>query len=292
MDHENDKGLIKLINQKIDSGHTLDEIRRLLDSAGISKNQIERALLRVHPRSIKANTANHYQREIEDNDFLPPLKKKHNTHTYNSDKALDEETDLYGSTEIYKGGLSRHSNLRDSKVYQVLNEPIEQKVEEVISEEIRHRGLFKGRLRRKEFIIGFLFFFGLGFLFFTAVVYLLQIMSPSVWKDISNFVEWDMNGVWYIFMPFIFAPITVIMTSLITRRLHNLELPGFISWFYLLIFITPPKGMIGYTLIAMDIALFVLFIVLITKRGHPAPNKHGALPSSHGSMFAKIMGRH
>ncbi len=286
MDHENDKGLIKLINQKLDSGSTLDETREMLYRAGISKNQIERALLRVHPRSSSANRANHYQREIDNNDFLPPLKKKHNNNL-----AQNTETDLYGSPEIYIKDPNGHA----SKVYQTLNkpiEPIELQVEEVISEEIRHRGLFKGRLRRKEFIIGFLFFFGLGFLFFTAVVYLLQIMSPAVWKDIADFVEWDSKGVWYIFMPFIFAPITIIMASLITRRLHNLELPGFIAWFYLLIFITPPTGLIGYVFMAMDLALLILFIVLLTKKGHPAPNKHGALPGSHGSIFAKILGHH
>lgn len=271
MDHGHDKGLIRLINQKLDSGHTIKEIRELLYSAGIAKNSIERALLHTHKRSAYSQNINYQHRQIEGNDYLPPLAKPHNGHT-----------DLYGSTAIFE-----QEPLHRTKKHE---DPIETRIEKVISSEIRHRGLFVGRLRRKDFIIGILFFFGLGFIFFTSGIYLLQLMSPEVWQNIVTVVENDNSHVWRIFLPLIFAPITIMFMSLLTRRLHNLELPGFIAWFYLIILITPPQGIAGQILLTIDIALFVLFILLISKKGHPAPNKHGSLPPNHGSMFAKIFG--
>lgn len=281
MHHELDKGLIRLINQKLDHGNTLKEIRDMLYKAGVSKNSVERALLKVHPRSASHHKNSHDQSIIDKNDFLPPLNKSHR-------KSLQNElvTDLYGGVGEYTEAEEKVG------VKEVLESPVtvEAEVQKIIHEEITHKGLFVGRLRRKDFIIGILFFFGLAFIYFTALIYLLQTLSPKVWQSILYISINDPYSTWLIFMPFVFAPITIIIISLITRRLHNLELPGFIAWFYLVLFIVPPEGVVRNIIIALDIALLVLFIVMLSKKGHPAQNKHGKLPHSHGSFFHRILG--
>ena len=63
------------------------------------------------------------------------------------------------------------------------------------------------------------------------------IMRMSLENASTNFMIADSYGLWLLFIPFIFAPFTIMMLSLITRRLHNIGLPGWISIAYLFVFI-------------------------------------------------------
>lgn len=194
-----------------------------------------------------------HQRKVAENDFLPPLKK--NNHTV---------------------GITMDN--------------LDNKISQVVTAAVHHRGLFSGRLRRKDFIIGTLFFFGLGFIFFTILITWIEHLFPVFWSDLQFVIDQDSYGALLIFIPFVFAPITVMMLSLITRRLHNLGLPGWISLCYLLAFVSPFGDFGGPTLLGMHVALLTLFIVMISKKGHPATNKHGEHPPSVGSIFARVLG--
>ncbi len=194
-----------------------------------------------------------HQRLVAENDFLPPLKKVN--HTFNN-----------------------------------TIESVDNKIGQVVSAAVHHRGLFSGRLRRKDFIIGTLFFFGIGFIFFTIILTWIEHLFPTFWSDLQFVVDTESYDVLLIFIPFIFAPITVMMLSLITRRLHNLALPGWISLCYLLAFVSPFGGFGGPALLGMHVVLLALFVVMISKKGHPAKNKHGEHPPSVGSIFARVLG--
>lgn len=249
-----DKGLLKMIQHKLEAGSTIEHIEKILVDAGFSTSEIVEAIKVATKQDKDA-----HRRKVEQNDFLPPLKKVAQREVQNSPLKVD------------------------------LN-PVEEVIH-AVDAEIKHKGLFRGRLRRKDFIMGTLFFFGLGYIYMTIAVTLMQSLLPGVWDKIITFIENDSYGVWLIFIPFIFAPITIVMLSLITRRLHNIGLPGWFSLLYLLAFISPFGDLGSYSLLGLHIALFVLFIVLLTKKGDPQINRHGALPESEGSIFAKIMGR-
>ncbi len=274
MDPDNDpvidKGLLTLINQKLENGTSFLEIRSMLERAGISKIQMERALL---------YTAKYNQEEkhknIEENDFLPPLSG-------------------IKRIPINRAHNSRVDGIRNipSKKprAEIVEEPKEQYIEKVLDSEIRHRGLFSGRLRRQEFIIGLLFFFGLGVIFFTTGVYILQTFLPEFWSKVSNLVTHDTKGFWLIAIPLIFAPITLMLLSLMTRRLHNIGLPGFFAWFFLLLVVPPFNQIAEMALPYVYGLLALLFLILIVKKGHNKPNRHGPLPRTEGSIFKKIFG--
>ncbi len=194
-----------------------------------------------------------HQRIVAERDFLPPLKK------------------IEDKMESRVSDLDNH-------------------ITEVVTAVVHHRGLFSGRLRRKDFIIGMLFFFGLGFIFFTIIITWIQQLFPGFWADVQFVISQDTHGSILVFIPFIFAPITIMALSLIARRLHNLALPGWISACYLLVFISPFGDFGGPALLGMHIVLLTLFIVLLSKKGHPAPNKHGVHPPSTGSIFERVLG--
>lgn len=152
---------------------------------------------------------------------------------------------------------------------------------------IQH-GLFSGRLRRKDFILGFLFFFGIGYVVLSLGSLLLSLSTPGFYKSMMKFISRDEEGIFIMAIPFVLAPVTVMMLSLITRRLHNLELPGVLSLLFLAFFIPPAGNMFDIGYWALYVALAILFVVLMTKKGNPKANKHGPLPSSKGSFFRRI----
>lgn len=241
-----DKGLLNLINQKLELGISPKEIEHMLTRAGFEEREISHVIEYAVKEDKYAK-----QREVAENDFLPPLKK--------IEKTL--EKNLSG---------------------------LDVQMTQAVSSALRHRGLFNGRLRRKDFILGMLFFFGLGFVFFSIMLTWIQYLAPVFWQDLQLVVAHDSFGAWLIFIPFIFGPITLAMLSLITRRLHNLAMPGWMAWCFLLAFASPFGDFGSLPLLGMHIILFTLFIILISKKGHPAPNKHGALPPSNGSIFERI----
>ncbi len=241
-----EKGLLNLIQQKLEAGGDLVHIEAMLVRAGLEEGVVRKAMRYV----IDRDTSRH-QREAALNDFLPPLKK------------IRVDTVVAGAA----GSLAK-----------------------VIGAEIGHKGLFSGRLRRKDFIIGILFFFGLGFILANMVTSWVQFFAPDFANAVIRFVLADTYGIWLMLVPFAFAPITLMILSLMTRRLHNIGLPGWISILYLIAFISPFGALGGYVLLGFHFMLLVLFVVMVTVKGHPSPNKHGSLPPSTGSIFGKVFG--
>jgi uncharacterized membrane protein YhaH (DUF805 family) len=264
--HIYDKGMLNLIRQKLTHGSPAKEIEHMLVRAGFLLSDIIPAIQHV-ANEMDDSLA------IAQNDFLPPLKKK-----------VVETVQRSHITDEFEKGVKQ--------VYDHVVKPIEQSsIGQIVSAQMNHRGLFKGRLRRKDFIIGMLFFFGLGFVYFALLTTWIQLLMPSLWGQIVAYVSQDMFGSWLLAIPVIFAPITVMMLSLITRRLHNLGLPGWIAFLYLFTFVSPFGAWHNYPLLGMHTALLSLFVVMISKKGHPAPNTHGAHPRSTGSFFNRILGR-
>ncbi len=261
-----DKGLLTLINQKLENGTSFLEIRSMLERAGISKIQMERALLYTAKYNQEAQHS-----EIEANDFLPPL------------------------SGIKRIPINRIGN-KKAHIEEESVPTREQYFEKVLDSEIRHHGLFSGRLRRQEFVIGFLFFFGLGFIMCSFAVYLMQTFTPTFWQSIRDLIDHDVPGLWLMFIPFILAPITIMMLSLMTRRLHNIGLPGWFAWLFLIFFLPGANvfnnstPIIEYSFMTVYALLAVLFLALIVKKGHRTVNRHGPLPRSEGSIFKKIFG--
>lgn len=239
-----ERGLLNLIYQKLESGSNAGEIEDMLLRAGLDKAIVHDAIR----YAVKNDTLKH-QREVEKNDFLPPLMKKGG-----SDGAIAES------------------------------------ISKVIGSQMSHKGLFRGRLRRKDFIIGLLFFFGFGFILASIMVSWAQFFTPELANAVERLIVADTSGVWLLFIPLMFAPITLMILSLITRRLHNLGLPGWMSLLYLMAFISPFGPLGGYAFLGLHFVLLVLMIVMISVKGHPSPNKHGTLPTSEGSIFKKIFG--
>lgn len=242
-----ERGLLNLIMQKLESGSSPESIEAMLLRAGLDEVSVREAV----QYAVKNDTLRH-QREVEQNDFLPPLKKS------------GQKTSMINGVA---GSLSR-----------------------VINAEVSHKGLFHGRLRRKDFIIGLLFFFGFGFILASIVVSWVQFFAPDFARSVEGMIVADTAGLWLLFIPLLFAPITLMILSLITRRLHNLGFPGWISLLYLLAFISPFGPLGGYAFLGMHFVLLVLMILMLTVKGHPNPNKHGSLPPSEGSIFNRVLG--
>jgi uncharacterized membrane protein YhaH (DUF805 family) len=159
--------------------------------------------------------------------------------------------------------------------------------EEAVLTELPHLGLFNGRLRRKDFILGFIFFFGLGYVILSFSALIVSFISPALWKAILIAIQADTNGLLTITVPVLLTPITVMMISMITRRLHDLDLPGSLSFFFLAFFV-PAYGASRYGLIALTVALVALFAALLSIKGHSKPNTFGVFPESRGSFFKRI----
>jgi len=154
---------------------------------------------------------------------------------------------------------------------------------------VKHIGLFAGRVRRKDFTVAMLFLFSLMFSVVIILASFINAMLPDSWNIISRVIENDPNGVIFLYFPIVLAPFLLIFLSLVTRRLHDLGVPGVTSFFYLCVFIYPfsefaPKGILTF-----DFVLFILFVFLLSKSGVPEVNVYGESPVSHGSTFTKIL---
>lgn len=157
------------------------------------------------------------------------------------------------------------------------------------SESIKHIGLFAGRMRRKDFVVSILFLFSLFFSTMIIVASFIDSLYPETWKIIGQMFANDPNGVLFLYIPVLFAPFTLIFLSLVTRRLHDLDLPGILSFLYLGVFIYPFSEYVSGGMIVFDIVLFIFFLFLLSKLGISQLNRYGNLPKSHGSTFTKIL---
>jgi uncharacterized membrane protein YhaH (DUF805 family) len=154
---------------------------------------------------------------------------------------------------------------------------------------IKHIGLFAGRMRRKDFTVSVLFLFSLFFTFVIVMASFIDELYPETWKVIGKMMANDTNGILYLYLPVLFAPFTLFFLSLVTRRLHDLGLAGILSFLYLCVFIYPFSVYVPKGIIVFDIVLFILFLFLLSKSGAPEKNKYGQSPVGHGSTFTKIL---
>ena len=246
-----DKGLLSFIKIKLEQRVHPIEIKRMLVKAGFPEAHIESAFASV--RKVFSDT---HQDLVAIHDFLPPLSKKHP-----SGKIFHHVLNVFGRT---KHMVHQH----------------------IFSDQ---KGLFVGRLRRKDFVIGFLFFFGVGYITLTAAALVLSTVAPTVWHAILDTIANDEQNFLLMLVPVILAPVTIISLSLIVRRLHNLELPGGLAFLFLLWFVPSFNQVTLYGFVVLEVALLALFVLLVTVKGHPAPNKYGPLPDSKGSFFRRIL---
>lgn len=245
-----DKGLLYFIKTKLEQSVHPHEIKRMLLKAGFQDTHIEQAFSSV--RKIFKDT---HQDLVAIHDFLPPLSKKHH-----SGGTIHHVLNLFG----LKHGA--HSEMNTEQ-----------------------KGLFSGRLRRKDFVLGFLFFFGVGYITLAFSALFLSAVAPGVWQLILDTIATDQQNYLLMLVPVLLAPITIISLSLIVRRLHNLGLPGGLAFLFLLWFIPAFSQVNTFGFIVLEVALLLLFIVLVTVKGNPAPNKYGPLPGSRGSFFRRIL---
>lgn len=257
VEHKPEKGLLSFIKIKLEQSVHPRDIKQMLLRAGFSAEHIDIAF--EHVRKIHDDI---HQDLVAINNFLPPLSKHRKD--YEGSKV---GTQRHHSLNIFGRDMTKISNTGDGPV---------------------HKGLFAGRLRRKDFVLGFLFFFGIGYVTLAFSGLLLAQVAPELWSFILSTIASDTNNYLLMLMPVVLAPITIISLSLIVRRLHNLDLPGGLALFFLLWFLPSFGQVFHFGFLVIEIALLVLFIVLVTVKGNPAPNRYGPLPGSRGSFFKRI----
>lgn len=251
-----EKGLLSFIKMKMESSVKKEDIKKMLIRAGFPEAHIDKAFDYV--KKLHSDT---HQDDAASNDFLPPLKKDGERYRTVSSPNSASKTSLKDA----------HSNKDE--------EPYPQQLQ---------KGLFYGRLRRKDFVLGFLFFFGIGYVVMAFSSVFLSILAPHLWNTILDTIDTDTNNYLLMLVPVLLAPITVMMLSLISRRLHNLGLSGGLSFLFLVWFLPSFGQVFGLGFLALQIALLILFIVLVTVKGNPAINRFGPLPGSRGSFFKRI----
>jgi uncharacterized membrane protein YhaH (DUF805 family) len=288
-------GIVSFIRMKISSGISPQEIKGMLLRAGFHSDNIDHAF-----RFVKEKYSESHQDLVASNDYLPEISKEgaqHATIVASVPKApaltdSDTKPSLVAKTALESKVAveTKAEEVRPEAVHshrlvaKKISKALRSKMDDSF---VTHKGLFQGRLRRKDFTLGFLFFFAVGYVVLTMSAVSISLMSPELWSVILRVVEHDSNGVLLVTVPVVLAPITVMMLSLITRRLHNLGLPGSLSWIFLALFVP------------LDIALFpgmgflyvglgILFIVLLAKKGVPEANEYGDFPDSKGSFFKRI----
>lgn len=244
-----EKGLLSFIKTKLEHSIHPRDIKRMLMRAGFSEEHIHNAF--NHVRKAFKDT---HQDVVAANDFLPPLSK---------------DTESHDTTH---GGLLAQNYMPHHAV----------------AHTVEQKGLFAGRLRRKDFVLGFLFFFGIGYTIIAFASLILAHFMPDLWQAILDAINNDSNNFLLMLIPVLLLPITIMMMSLIARRLHNLGLPGGLALFFLLWFMPSFEQVYSVGFFALESVLLILFVVLVTVKGNPAPNKYGPLPGSRGSFFKRI----
>jgi uncharacterized membrane protein YhaH (DUF805 family) len=227
------------------------------------------------------------------------IKKLEHAHTIDEIRAM-LKSGGFSKDEIEKGILhvkKNHKTLHQdvaasNNFLPILNKKAKRLEKEFEKFEIgveKHIGLFAGRMRRKDYIVSILFLFSLFFSVVIVVASFIQATFPDSWNLMSAIFSADTNGVLCLYIPVLFAPFTLIFLSLTTRRLHDLNLPGILSFLFLGVFVYPFSEYASAGVIVLDVALFILFVFLLSKRGEPVTNAYGKSPVSHGSTFTKIL---
>lgn len=251
------EGIENFIIKKLEKSHTIDEIRVILENAGFSKVEIEKGI-----HEVKKTHKTFHQDVAASNNFFPLLKKRTLEEVQKPYKKVDTER---SPVKVSKGrGM----------------DPIAPS---------RRLGLFAGRIRRKDFIVAILFLFSLFFSVVIIVASFIDALFPESWKLIGDMFANDPNGALFLYIPVLFAPFTLFFLALATKRLHDLDLPGILSFLFLGVFIYPFSEYVSSGVVIFDVVLFILFVFLMSKRGEPVENRYGTSPASHGSLFKKIL---
>lgn len=248
-------GLMLFIKRKLESGVPLPEVTDMLLRAGFNDREVREAI-----RGVKRKFKDVHQDIVAANGFLPPLREKTSTRKTESIRARPSK-EIVLSKKVKHTGAHKH----------------------------KHLALFKGRLRRRDFIYVFLFYFGLAVVLLSAVFNILAVALPRLAAVVNRLMDNSESGLVLLLIPAIMAPITFILISVIGRRLHDLGLPAWISFGYLVFFINP-MGDIFSTIgiIALQAVLAVIFIILVAHRGDMGENKYGSKPSMRGSLFSRV----
>ncbi len=269
--HMPQKGIVSFIRMKMSSGATPEEAKKALLKAGFLEEHIDLAF-----RFVKEKYPEILQDIVASNDYLPEIHKPGvkivspqivKRVAVPQIKAIQKE--VVDTVRGHADAVSKMMKHQGDKHFKI------------------HKGLFQGRLRRKDFTLGFLFFFAVGYVVLALSAVVISLVSPEIWNMILGIIEADQNGALLMTIPVILLPITIMMLSLITRRLHNLELPGTLSLLFLVLFI-PIDVRMFYGMWFVYIALGILFMLLLSKKGHPDANQYGPLPESKGSFFRRI----
>ncbi len=305
-----ERGIVSFIRMKLASGLPPQEIKGMLLRAGFHSDNIDHAF-----RYVKEKFSDAHQDIEASHDFLPDLSKERTgplpvpkTNPVVRSQSVSQSSNatasqfatvkpaMYGLHAPQAAAVhSAPAPYKTSELQQSVSNPHNEKPSEMsrvfkaaLTNNFKtHKGLFQGRLRRKDFTLGFLFFFAVGYVVLSLSAVLISATSPEIWSAILAVIEKDTNGILLMTIPVILAPITIMMLSLITRRLHNLGIPGSLSWLFLILFI-PMDVRIFQGMWFLYIALGILFVVLLAKKGSPNENEYGAFPDSKGSFFKRI----
>lgn len=262
-----DKGLHSFISQKINMGVDEQSIKNTLIRAGFSDGSIAHVLEEVKKEALYTV----HQKEVADNGFLPPLK---NNRVDNSVSDLQKNLgDLIerGHEKDFKLKIGKENDLNIGK-----------------GEARQSTGLFKGRLLRRDFIMGFLLFFGLGYVGLVLAGSFISFFFPHISKLIMDAVVADDQGLFLFSLPLLLLPITIMLMSLITRRLHNIGFSGELSLLFFAIIIPSSGIMSFYGLKILQVVIVIMFAILLLKKGDPRTNIYGPYPSSKGSFFKRV----
>jgi uncharacterized membrane protein YhaH (DUF805 family) len=299
---EPQRGLVSFIRMKLKAEIAPVEIKRMLLKAGFTEDHIDQAFRYVKEKFQDSHLAIEASHDflphlvkglpeegvqLGTNPVLPPIEQK--TATQASESILVKLSSQSMAAPVAHGVkqfTKVHKQFVESHKAQV--EYIGNAVRNEMSKHFKvHKGLFQGRLRRKDFILGFLFFFAVGYVALSLSAVTISLFAPSLWGALLNVIEMDTTGVLLLAVPVILAPITIMMLSLVTRRFHNLGLPGSLSWLFLVLFIPLDVRVFSGMWFAYT-ALCVLFVLLLAKKGDPKDNEYGPFPESKGSFFKRI----
>lgn len=252
-----DKGILLFIKKKLEMKISYEEIKKSLSGAGFTEDEIDQSFKEVN--RVYKDT---HQDLVAANDFLPPLQKK----------------------PIARSLRAGHIVLKEVQKKKI----IEDSPRPSYIRRILHGTIFEGRLGRRDFMLGFLFFFGLSVVVISFLVTILSLIDDALVEKIYLFIQNDSDGTFLILLPIILTPLTLMILSLGARRLHDIDLPGTFSLVFLAYFIPSSDLFHPFTVVGLYIMATILFIVLLTRRGISHRSVYGNVPQTKGSFFARI----
>ncbi len=150
-------------------------------------------------------------------------------------------------------------------------------------------GIFKGRLHRRDLILGFLFFFGLCAVMLSVEATLVQIFFPSVFYSTLEFISADTIGLPLLFAPIVTLPFVIAILALLARRLHDINMSGWLALGFLVFFVPAGNIFSLWGIMALQGMMGIVFILLLLKGGSAGSNRFGPRVPMTGSAFVRIL---